>query len=354
MSDTDSSATVSVAFALSDRGPVHIHGDATGMLVARRDGRDLLTAKRDGDVLRLGAGMPAEPDGLHAVLEHCFAAIAGPTLMLVSADPAWAPTLSALGGEWSGGFWRLWAGQAMQCPASCLPGGPRTPFPMRYAFTGGQRHPVRPAKPDGTVYARWIPWLNGVLSFRRFAPEDLPVFHRWMNDPRVDFFWSEAGTIEKHRDYLAQLDADPHMTTLLGCFDGRPFSYFELYWARENRLGPYYDAWDHDRGWHVVVGEDSCRGRDWVTAWLPSLMHYMFLDEPRTQRIVGEPRSDHAGQLRNLDRAGFGRIKHVVLPHKEAVLVRLERERFFSDRLWAPQPGAPSTAQSASSGLQPA
>ena len=65
-------------------------------------------------------------------------------------------------------------------------------------------------------------------------------------------------------------------------------------------------------------------------------MHYMFLDDPRTQRIVGEPAASHAQQIRNLDRSGFAKVKHVDFPHKRALLVQLLRERFFADRLWAP------------------
>ena len=65
-------------------------------------------------------------------------------------------------------------------------------------------------------------------------------------------------------------------------------------------------------------------------------MHYMFLDDHRTMRIVGEPAAAHLQQLRNLDRAGFARIKNFDFPHKRATLVMLLRERFFADRLWQP------------------
>lgn len=226
---------------------------------------------------------------------------------------------------------------AMQRPDNWLADAGRPPLPLHYGMTDGKRHPRRPVKPQGLVYARFIPWLSQTISFRVLDRDtDLPLFHRWMNDPRVAAFWAEDGDLDKHRAYIAKLQADPHMLPLIGCFDGVPFSYFEIYWAKENRIAPFYDAGDHDRGWHVVVGEDAYRGRQFISAWLPSLMHYMFLDDCRTQRIVGEPAAAHVQQLRNLERSGFAKIKNFDFPHKRATLVMLLRERFFGDRLWLP------------------
>lgn len=225
---------------------------------------------------------------------------------------------------------------------------PRPPFPVRHILTQGRRHPARPAKPSGVVYSRHIPWLDARFALRSVDVEaDLGLFHRWMNDARVAAIWDEAGDLAKHRAYLEGLSADPHMLPLIGMVDGVPFAYFEVYWAKENRIAPFYDAADHDRGWHVLVGEDAFRGRAYVATWLPCLMHFIFLDDARTQRIVGEPRSDHAQQLRNLERSGFARITTFSFPHKRAALVMLLRERFFGDRLWVPDgtlPAPPAAA----------
>lgn len=227
----------------------------------------------------------------------------------------------------------LWQTAALWLPEHNAPS-----YPQTHVLTAGKRHPRRRPKPVGEVYGRFIPWLNQTISFRAATMEqDLPLVHRWMNDPRVAAFWKEGGDMEKHRRYLGDLLADPHMLPLIGSFDGTPFSYFEIYWAKENRLAPFYDADDYDRGWHVVIGEDAYRGRQWITAWLPSLMHYLFLDDCRTQRIVGEPQADHHQQIRNLEKAGFAKVKHFDFPHKRALLVMLLRERFFGDRLWVPQ-----------------
>jgi acetyl CoA:N6-hydroxylysine acetyl transferase len=219
----------------------------------------------------------------------------------------------------------------------------RPPLPQFHVMTDGKRHPRRPQKPVGMVYARFIPWLGEVISFRAAdLNDDLDLLHRWMNDPRVDAFWNEAGDLEKHRKYLSTILADPHMLPLIGCFGDAPFGYFEVYWAKENRIAPFYDADDYDRGWHVVVGDDAYRGRRYISAWLPSLMHYMFLDDCRTQRIVGEPAAAHSQQIRNLEVSGFAKIKNFDFPHKRATLVMLLRERFFGDRLWLPAASGPA------------
>lgn len=221
-------------------------------------------------------------------------------------------------------------------------------YPLTYAMTAGKRHPLRPPKPRGVVYARYIPWLDRTLTLRAAEVEaDLPLLHRWMNDPDVAYFWNEEGDEEKHRAYLQGLVDDPHMLPLIAAFDDTPFGYFEVYWARENRIAPFYDAQDHDRGWHVLIGEPAFRGKAFLTAWFPAIQHFQFLDDPRTQRIVGEPRADHVRQIANLDKAGFSKIKEFDFPHKRAMLVMLLRERFFGEHLLLPMPAANPAANPA-------
>ena len=216
--------------------------------------------------------------------------------------------------------------------------GSDTVFPARYVFSQGRRHPQRPSKPPGVVYQRFIAWLDSTLSFRRVDIDaDLERFNQWMNDPVVAAFWQETGDLEKHRAYLEVIDADPHMLSLVVCLDEKPFGYFEIYWAKEDRVAPFYDADDFDRGWHVLIGEPQMRGKPFVTAWLPSISHYLFLDDCRTQRIVIEPRVDNHKMMRNLAHGGYANLKEFDFPHKRAALHMLLRERFFSEQLWVPR-----------------
>ncbi|MES2259411.1 MAG: GNAT family N-acetyltransferase [Pseudomonadota bacterium] len=224
-----------------------------------------------------------------------------------------------------------------QYPAGWL-AEPLPALPLQYRISDGRRHPLRRPQPQGVVYRRHIGCLDQTLSFHVADIEaDLVHFHRWMNDPHVAEFWQEQGDMEQQRAYLRKIAADPHALPLIACLDGKPFGYFEVYWAKEDRLAPFYDAQDYDRGWHVLIGEPSCRGAAFVSAWLPSISHYLFLDDSRTQRLVIEPRADNARMRRNLARSGYALVKEFDFPHKRALLGTLLRERFFAEQLWLPQ-----------------
>jgi len=96
-----------------------------------------------------------------------------------------------------------------------------------------------------------------------------------MNDPRVEVVWEDGGDLARHRRDIEERTADPHVLPLIGCADGVPFGYFEVYWARENRIGPHYNADDYDRGWHVAIGEGgiSWQGLDHSLAAVADALH---------------------------------------------------------------------------------
>jgi acetyl CoA:N6-hydroxylysine acetyl transferase len=219
-------------------------------------------------------------------------------------------------------FWQLpqpWLGTSLT-----------SSFAQQMVISGGKRHPLRPVKPRGEVYRRFDARLGAWVSLRTVDIEhDLARFNRWQNSPRVASFWQEEGSLEQHREYLGKLEADPHTLTLIGCFDDQPFAYFEAYWAKEDRIAPFYDAGDYDRGIHMLVGEENHRGPHKVASWLSALVHYLFLDDPRTQRVVAEPRADNAKMTGHMQNQRFHCEKEFDFPHKRAALMVLGRERFF-------------------------
>lgn len=210
-----------------------------------------------------------------------------------------------------------------------LAGDPQDPDRHMQAW-----HPIRPAKPapGAVIYSRWIPHLKETFSMVSLDYEDaehLRLFHEWQNDPRVSQGWNETGTLDQHREYLRKIHEDPHQVAVLAKWEDTYFAYFEVYWAKEDRLGAYFSPGDFDRGRHSLVGDVRFRGPHRVTAWWSSLMHYLFLDDPRTMAVVGEPKDTNSVVVMYDLIHGFGLEKFVDLPHKRSALVRCSRERFF-------------------------
>ncbi|PGH59107.1 GNAT family N-acetyltransferase [Azospirillum palustre] len=232
-------------------------------------------------------------------------------------------------------FWQL-PGPWLRCPGI-------TGYPAIARGDGVHLH--RPPKPAGELYRRFDPALGLWISLRSLdIDDDLERFNRWQNTPRVLAFWQEGGDFLRHRAYLEGLAADPHVQTLIGCFDDEPFAYFEAYWAKEDRIAPFCAPGDHDRGIHMLVGEEHHRGPHKVRSWLSALVHWMFLDDARTGRVVSEPRADNARMIGHMQSLGFLREREFDFPHKRAALMVLDRRDFF-DR--CPGLSEPSTMAAA-------
>ena len=185
---------------------------------------------------------------------------------------------------------------------------------------------------QGEVYRRYDPRIRRMLSFRIADPvSDAERFTRWMNDPRVEYFWEQSGSLEVQIAYLERQLTSKHAFPLIGCFDDRPFSYFEIYWAAEDRIGRHYSWQPFDRGLHLLVGEQQWRGAHYVQSWLRGVTHYLLLNEPRTQRTVLEPRTDNQRLFRHLEPAGYRTIKEFDFPHKRSRMVMADRHHFFTE-----------------------
>ncbi|KAF9885765.1 hypothetical protein FE257_012347 [Aspergillus nanangensis] len=234
------------------------------------------------------------------------------------------------------------------------------PHPTQYTFTNGVRHPIRPKPPhQGEVfYVRFIPSVQQYLSFRvpllppsnptaagsapaspgmypqldtPQAPSDLELLHKWMNNPRVNASWGEAGPIAKQEQFLRSNLNNRHSFPVIGCWDGKPFGYFEIYWVKEDRLGQLIgNANNYDRGIHLLIGEQEFRGPHRVSIWLSALVHHCWVSDNRTETVMLEPRVDNEKIIQYLQDGGFYKDGEVTFPHKQSALMKINRDNWES------------------------
>lgn len=207
------------------------------------------------------------------------------------------------------------------------------PSLLPWTNTNGRNHPIRPKHLKGTYYRRYFPAIQKTLAFRMIdILTDLDIFHEWHNQERVSCFWELNRSREELRAYLEKGIQDPHQIPMIFEIDGASAGYFEIYWAAEDRIGAYYDYEPYDRGFHLLIGEKKFLGLPNTTAVFQSVLHFLYLDDVRTRRIVAEPRSDNQKFLKYtkiIPSLNF--IKEFDFPHKRAALVMSQREQFFKE-----------------------
>ncbi|KAK0550708.1 hypothetical protein OC846_003565 [Tilletia horrida] len=197
---------------------------------------------------------------------------------------------------------------------------------------------------EGDVYTRYIPHLQQTLSFRLINPhnkQDVATFAKWQDSDRVNDGWRQRGAdSQEHLNYLLKQEPDPNTWGLIGYWDGDPWGYIEIYWAKESNIADLYDVRPFDRGFHALVGEEKYRGEHRVRAWMSSVLHLIFLLDPRTDRAVSEPRASNAKMVQYECMNGGHVEKLIDLPHKRSALVLFPRERFFQlcPMAWTPAP----------------
>ncbi|MCO5143996.1 MAG: acetyltransferase [Oligoflexia bacterium] len=203
--------------------------------------------------------------------------------------------------------------------------------PEIWISTNDKKHPYRPLQETGVVYKRTIPQIKKTISFRLAnIAQDLDCFYQWHNQARVYDLWELNKPKEELREYLEKGLRDTHQMPLFLEVDGESVGYFEVYWAAEDRIAPYYDVEPFDRGFHFLIGNEKFLGRENTDQFIRSIMHFIFLDDQRTRRIVAEPRSDNKRVIRYVEIVpGWKFIKEFDFPHKRAALLMAKREDFF-------------------------
>ncbi|KAJ3567433.1 hypothetical protein NP233_g6369 [Leucocoprinus birnbaumii] len=234
---------------------------------------------------------------------------------------------------------------------------PRRPIPPVNSFTRSKKviaqHPVRPSKPTPgqLLYQRYCTHVGQFLEIHYFdidgvsdtvkredgVSRHLAAFNKWHNDDRVNTAWGERGGYEKHRKYIEEVMADPHVLPSMMSWDGELMGYCEIMYTREDHVAQHYPegimVGDWERNVHILTGEQKFLGNGRAAIYLRCMLHYIFLSDPRTIRACGEPDWKNAGVHKAATDAGFIQEVCFDFPYKRSSLLLVTRARFFNKPL---------------------
>lgn len=163
---------------------------------------------------------------------------------------------------------------------------------------------------------------------------DLELFYNWQNQDFVSEFWELDLSKDELKAYLKSLVQSPFQDPYIYKVNGEAVGYFEFYWAIEDRIAPFAHPKTHDRGLHLLIGNKKFLNTRFVYLAMLHASKFLFEQNPLTQNIFGEPRSDNKKILKFCEKLpGWRFIKEFDFPHKRAALLECNRERFYHEYL---------------------
>lgn len=170
---------------------------------------------------------------------------------------------------------------------------------------------------------------NTYYSFRPLSFEkDFNIYSKWMSQPYIAQWWNlNKSRDEQAKKLISELE-DSHQELFIGFIDGRPVSYWEKYWLRDDVLSKYIATEPYDQGLHFLIGESDYLGRIHTSASIAAFTKMVFEDS-KTQNLIGEPDIRNVKVLRYAQENCFVKREVVKLPERTSAIMVCSRERFF-------------------------
>ncbi len=154
--------------------------------------------------------------------------------------------------------------------------------------------------------------VAGAISFRRLTDADLPLLHRWLNEPGVVRFWEgeDVSWDAVVADYGS--DSDEPSEYYLALEAGEPFGWIQCYAVSDYADDAEAQAWfalgypASGAGIDYLIGEPGERGRGRGSAMIRSFVdQVVWPHHPDWTHVAASPFRENAASCRALAKAGL-------------------------------------------------
>jgi RimJ/RimL family protein N-acetyltransferase len=163
------------------------------------------------------------------------------------------------------------------------------------------------------------------ITFRALAEGDLPLVHRWLNNPAVAEWYGldlENKTYPSYEEvaanYLPRIRGETRTFGYIAAINGNEAAYIQCYRIGDHpayaaALGDDDDAWGID----MFIGEDACRGRGLGALLLAEFVEKEVLLRPGLTGVVIAPNPRNRRAIRCYEKAGFRYLRTVWVPQED-------------------------------------
>lgn len=168
------------------------------------------------------------------------------------------------------------------------------------------------------------------LSFRSLIlKKDLPILHRWVNEPYAKPFWQLDGSIEQLKSTYQALLKNPDGHSFIGLLDEQLVCQIDLYRVQADDLGKYMRCQEDDCGMHLLMAPTDHPAPGLSRMVMEVFMRWYF-SFPQSQALYAEPDIYNHKASRLLQKAGFGFVQNIMLTDKAASIYLITRKQFYA------------------------
>jgi aminoglycoside 6'-N-acetyltransferase len=167
------------------------------------------------------------------------------------------------------------------------------------------------------------------ISFRAVEDDDVPLIHRWRQEPHVRRWWYEDDDSEPTLDVVRRNygpDHDEAEQRFVILFDGEPIGYIQSYLLADY---PEYEALVQEKGAGIdlFIGEPALINKGIGTEVIKCFVEGVVFADPSIDTCIIDPEITNAAAIRAYEKAGFVPVRTVVVPNTPGPELIMRRKR---------------------------